>query len=156
MNKEVEKYYDNKVIQEWKRLNIPFSRFEFESTKMLIKKYFPKKGLVCDIGCGPGIYAIELLKLGYKVTLVDISKKSLEFCQKQLNKLGLQAQEYICKDALKLDGLNREYYDAVLLLGPLYHLTKRAERKKVLENTRRILKKNGIAIIAYLNSWGGF
>ena len=154
MNIEVEKYYDSLVIQEWNRFNTPFPRFEFESTKMLIKKYFPKKGLVCDIGCGPGRYAIELLKLGYKVTLVDISKKSLEFCQKQLNKLGLKAEDYIHKNALNLDGLNRECYDAILLLGPMHHLIERAERKKVLENTRSVLKKNGIAIIAYLNSWG--
>jgi len=71
MNKEIEKYYDSLVIQEWERLNVPFPRLEFESTKMLIKKYFPKKGLVCDIGCGPGRYTIELLKMGHKVTLAS-------------------------------------------------------------------------------------
>ena len=82
MNKLVEKYYNNNANQEWNRFNTPFPKFEFEATKMLIKKYFPKEGFICDIGCGPGRYALELLKLGYKVTLIDISNKSLELAKK--------------------------------------------------------------------------
>ncbi len=78
MNKEVEKFYNNKVNEEWERLETAWSKLEFEATKMLINKYFPRKGLVCDIGSGPGRYAIELIKSGYKVTLIDVSKKSLE------------------------------------------------------------------------------
>lgn len=154
MNKSVEKYYNNNANQEWNRFSTPFPKLEFEATKMLIKKYFPRKGLVCDIGCGPGRYSLELLKLGYKVTLVDISEKSLELARNIINESGLKAEEYLCLNAINLDCLKSDHYDAVLLLGPLYHITKKADRIKVLEDTIRILKKNGIAIIAYMNSWG--
>ena len=71
-----------------------------------------------------------------------------------IRKSGLKAEEYLCLNAINLDCLKSNHYDAVLLLGPLYHLTKKADRIKVLENTKRILKRNGIAIIAYMNSWG--
>ncbi len=71
-----------------------------------------------------------------------------------ISKSGLKAEEYLCLDAINLASLNPNHYDAVLLLGPLYHITKKADRIKVLEDTKRILKRNGIAIIAYLNSWG--
>lgn len=90
MNKIVEKYYDNNASNEWNRFNTPFPKLEFEATKMLINKYFPKGGLVCDIGCGPGRYSLELLKLRYKVTLVDISEKSLEFAKNKIRKSGLK------------------------------------------------------------------
>lgn len=154
MNKEVRKFYNDKAKWEWNRFNTPFPKLEFEATKMLIRKYFPKKGLVGDIGCGPGRYSLELLKMGYKVTLVDISSKSLDFAKRTIKKTGLEAEGYICLNAIDLDRLKSSYYDAVLLLGPLYHLIKKKDRIKVLKDTYRILKKNGIAIIAYMNSWG--
>lgn len=69
-------------------------------------------------------------------------------------KSGLKAEEYLCLNATNLDKLKSNIYDAVLLLGPLYHITKKADRLEVLQNTNRILKKNGKAIIAYMNSWG--
>src|SRR3972149_8984025 len=154
MNRKVQKYYNRKASKEWERLETAWSRLEFEATKMLINKYFPKKGSICDIGSGPGRYAIELIRSGYKVTLIDISKKSLELAKNKINKLGLKAEEYLCLNAINLDILKSNYYDAVLLLGPLYHITERADRIKVLRDTKRILKKNGVAIIAYINSWG--
>jgi 2-polyprenyl-3-methyl-5-hydroxy-6-metoxy-1,4-benzoquinol methylase len=116
--------------------SIKLKKLEFEATKMLINKYFPRKGLVCDIGSGPGRYAIELIKSGYKVTLIDVSKKSLELAKNMISKSGLKAEEYLCLDAINLASLNSNHYDAVLLLGPLYHITKKADRIKVLEDTK--------------------
>ena len=36
----------------------------------------------------------------------------------------------------------------------MYHIVERAERSKALQELKRILKPQGVAIIAYLNSWG--
>ncbi len=154
MNEAVREFYNNRVEWEWNRFATPFPKLEFEATKMLIRKYFPKKGFVCDIGCGPGRYSLELLKMGYKVTLIDISNNLLKFAEKKIKKAGLKAEEYLCLNATELDRLKSNYYDALLLMGPLYHLTKKSDRIKVLESTYRMLKKNGTAIIAYMNSWG--
>jgi S-adenosylmethionine-dependent methyltransferase len=77
MSEVVKKYYDQNAGDEWERLNHPYSRVEFESTMHLIGKYLPESGRVCDIGCGPGRYSIELLKRGYDVTLFELSQKEL-------------------------------------------------------------------------------
>ena len=41
--------------------------------------------------------------------------------------------------------------DAVLLLGPLYHLQERSDRIRALKETRRVLKKDGLAFCAVIS-----
>ena len=78
MSKFVRTHYDSAPVSEWKRLEVGLSRIEFASTLRLIEKYFPATGAICDIGSGPGRYAIELSKRGYQVTLFDLSEKLLQ------------------------------------------------------------------------------
>jgi SAM-dependent methyltransferase len=43
--------------------------------------------------------------------------------------------------------------DAVLLLGPLYHLTERADRMQALLEARRIVRPGGVAFLAAISRW---
>ncbi|BCG61136.1 class I SAM-dependent methyltransferase [Paenibacillus sp. URB8-2] len=38
---------------------------------------------ILDLGCGPGLYAQRLAKLGYSVTDIDFSKLSIEYAKQQ-------------------------------------------------------------------------
>jgi S-adenosylmethionine-dependent methyltransferase len=154
MSEIVKSYYDDNSEYEWERLNKPYSKIEFCSTMYLIDKYFPKKGSIIDIGSGPGRYSIELLKKGYKVSLFELSQNELNIAKDKINALGLKAEAYICENALNLNLLENEKYDALLLMGPMYHVLDAEDRLAILKEAMRILKKDGIAIIAYLNSWG--
>lgn len=154
MSEEVKEYYNDNFEREWDRLNNPYTAIEFNSTMYLIDKYFPKDGSVCDIGSGPGRYSIELLKRGYNVTLFELSNKELEVAKQRIESLGFKADAYICENALNLHLLKSDSYDAILLMGPMYHVLDDFNRDKILNETYRILKKGGIAIIAYFNSWG--
>jgi SAM-dependent methyltransferase len=44
--------------------------------------------------------------------------------------------------------------DAVLLLGPLYHLPDPADRATVLAEARRVLRPGGVAVVAAMSRWG--
>ena len=154
MKNEVKEYYNENFIGEWDRLINPYSAIEFKSNMYLIDKYFPKSGKVCDIGAGPGRYSIELLKKGYNVTLFELSDNELRLAEEKIKDLGLKADALICENALNLHLLKSESYDAILLMGPMYHLLKAEDRGRVLKESYRILKKDGVAIIAYINSWG--
>ncbi|WDV47970.1 methyltransferase domain-containing protein [Clostridiaceae bacterium M8S5] len=154
MDNIVRDYYDSIAQNEYYRLSSPYSVVEFKSTLYLIDKYFPSGGELLDVGSGPGRYSLEMLKKGYKVTLMDISKNELDIARENITEAGFTDVTYLCKDALELDQLEDEKYDAVLVMGPLYHLHESEERLKVLSNTKRILKKNGVALIAYINTWG--
>ena len=154
MRKQVRTFYDSAPEREWERLDAGLPRIEFASTLRLIERYFPSNGAICDIGCGPGRYAIELARRGYRVTLCDLSEKLLERAERAFASEGITAERFIRGDARDLDAFEDESFDAVLLLGPLYHLIARDDRSLALGELIRILKPRGRAIVAYLNSWG--
>ncbi|MGG5460083.1 class I SAM-dependent methyltransferase [Clostridium sp. B9] len=147
-------YYNENSKNEWLRLNDPYSRLEFFSTMYMIKEYFPSEGKILDIGSGPGRYSIELLKRGYNVTLMDLSDKSIDMAKKNIESLGLEADNYICGDALYLDFLEDNSFDGILLMGPMYHIHSKEERLKVLNQCKRVLRPGGIILITYINSLG--
>lgn len=154
MSEVVRGYYDEHALQEWHRLDDPYSRIEFMSTLTLLRRYLPTSGHVCDIGSGPGKYAIELLKQGYQATLFELSARELELAQIKIQEAGLHAEDYICEDARNLHVLNSSFYDAVLVLGPLYHVRNSVERHSIIQEAFRVLKPGGVAIFSYINAWG--
>lgn len=154
MSHFVKEYYNAHAEQEQQRLDLPLCRIEFASTLWLINKYFPGKGRVCDVGGGTGRYTLELLRKGYQVTLFDLSDEEIRLAGLQLQEQGLSAERLIVGDARNMDMLASASFHAVLLLGPLYHILDPAGRAQVLQEVKRILKPQGVAIIAYLNSWG--
>lgn len=154
MSKLVRDYYNAHAENEQNRLDQPLCRIEFASTLRLIDKYFPKQGKVCDIGGGPGRYTVELLRKGYSVTLFDLSDEEIRLAGIQFSKNGLSAEQLIVGDARNMSAFASDTFDAALLLGPMYHIVEPNERAKVLQELKRILKPDGVAIIAYLNSWG--
>ena len=154
MSQFVKDFYNSHAENEQNRLDLPLCRIEFVSTLRLIDQYFPKQGRICDIGGGTGRYTIELLRRGYSVTLLDLSDEEIRLADIQLNKNGLSAEQLIIGDARDMSMLASNTFDAALLLGPMYHIVERNDRAKVLRELNRILKPQGVAIIAYLNSWG--
>ncbi len=154
MSEYVRNYYDSAPEREWERLETGLSRIEFGSTLRLIEKYFPSNGAICDIGSGPGRYAIELARRGYQVTLLDLSGKLLERAERAFAAEGINAERFVRGDARDLGVFENESFDCALLLGPLYHLIAREDRSQALREMIRILRPGGRAIVAFLNSWG--
>lgn len=154
MSQHVRDFYNQNANHEWQRPDTPLSKIEFASALWLINKYFPEQGYVCDIGSGPGRYAIELIRKGYSVTLFDLSSEVIRLAQTKIAELNLHAQNFIVGDAREMEQLPAEYFDAVLLMGPMYHIIDSGDRLKTLQNVWRILKPAGTALITYLNSWG--
>jgi S-adenosylmethionine-dependent methyltransferase len=154
VNEIVRRYYDRQVDAEWERLERPYRRFELLSTLRLVDEYFPSTGHVADIGGGPGRYAMELLRLGYRVTLVDLSEKAVAFARARLEERGLRAEEVRCADARDLSDLATSSFDAALHLGPMYHIVSADDRKVALRELHRILKPGAPAIVGFINPWG--
>lgn len=154
MSEVVRKYYNEDVAWEWERLGTPYRRFEMESTLRLIEEHFPPEGRIADIGGGPGRYTAELLRRGYRVTLVDLADGNVEFARAKLAELGLEADALVCADACDLSFLAAESFDAALLLGPMYHLVRPEERRAALLELRRILKPGAPAVVGFINPWG--
>ncbi len=154
MSEVVRRHYDGCYEREWERLGRPYRRLELVTTLHLIERYFPPEGRIADIGGGPGRYTAELLKRGYRVTLVDLAPRALGFAETKLAELGLVPEQVLCADACDLAGLADGAFDAALCMGPLYHLVQPERRREALGELRRVLKPGAPAIVAFLNPWG--
>jgi SAM-dependent methyltransferase len=108
----------------------------------------PPPGVVIDVGGGPGVYSIWLARRGYEVHLVD--PIPLHIAQ-ALHAAHMQPEAPIASarigDARALM-FGDESVDAVLMLGPLYHLTEASDRARALAEAVRVLRPGGMLIAA--------
>jgi SAM-dependent methyltransferase len=122
-------------------------------TQELIERYLPPHpAVVLDIGGAAGAYAFWLADRGYAVHLVDLTPRLVEEARRvnTNRRVGLQSCEV--GDARKL-AFTDASADAVLLLGPLYHLIEREERLKALLEAHRVLKPGGLLFAAAISRW---
>lgn len=142
-------YYD--LAQERARLASPLGQVEFARTKQILVRHLPAApATVADIGGGPGRYALWLAGLGHRVQHRDIVPLHVE--QLLQDAAGSPDISAAVGDARRLD-LAAESVDAVLLLGPLYHLDKRADRIQALSEAGRVVRPGGPIFVAAISRW---
>lgn len=122
---------------------------ELARTQEIILRYLPAPpGTVLDVGGGSGVYACWLASLGYRVHLIDAMPLHVEQAQAASARQP-HAPLASCRlgDARRLEAADASA-DAVLLLGPLYHLIERSERVMALREAARVLKPGGLLVAA--------
>jgi SAM-dependent methyltransferase len=129
-------------------------RLELVRTLELLERFLPPPPAdVLDVGGGPGVYAAALTDRRYRVRLIDALASHVERARRD----GRFEAEV--GDARALDSPD-ESWDAVLLMGPLYHLTERRDRLDALAEARRVLRGEGVllavAISRYASLFDGF
>lgn len=95
---------------------------------------------VCDLGCGPGLYARTFAKYGAQVTGLDFSKRSIDYAIDQPQKDGM-AITYRQADYLK-DDLPSEQDVVCLIYGDLCLLSP-DQRTGLYRKVRRSLNPGG-------------
>jgi SAM-dependent methyltransferase len=127
-------------------------RLEFERTQEIVLRHLPPPpATVADIGGGPGRYSTWLAALGYQVVHRDIVPMHVDQVRTAAAADGV-AVEAAVGDARSLD-LGDQAADAVLLLGPLYHLPRRADRVQALREACRIVRPGGPVFGAVISRW---
>jgi ubiquinone/menaquinone biosynthesis C-methylase UbiE len=130
---------------EIKRLLDGSGRIERERTQILLQRYLPPApAVILDVGGGAGIYAFWLARQDYTVHLIDAMPLHIEQTRQiQQSEPDAPLASIVVGDARELEFPN-ESVDAVLLLGPLYHLIERSDRIQALREARRVLKPGGV------------
>jgi ubiquinone/menaquinone biosynthesis C-methylase UbiE len=134
-------YYD--ADQEDERLFSRLGRLELARTQEIVARYLPPVELaLLDVGGGTGVYASWLAGLGHIVHLVDPVPLHVERAQARAAANPDRPFTAEIGDARHLSADDASF-DAVLLFGPLYHLTERADRLAALAEARRVLQPGG-------------
>lgn len=130
-------------------------QLEFDLTWRLIEKFVPERVTVLEIGCAAGAYTVPLARRGHPVVAVDLSTQLLARCRDRLAGARLAHQaRFVRADARDLNGLGETLYDAVLLMGPLYHLVIQSDRALALAEAIKHLRPGGILISAHISRFG--
>ncbi|HEY5465453.1 MAG TPA: methyltransferase domain-containing protein [Clostridia bacterium] len=147
MDKDVSKTIDGDVLAgydsgiEKNRLRSDLGRIEFDRTVELLREFLPPApAVVYDIGGGYGEYSWLMASWGYEAHLFDISTTNIRMSADLAESypgVTLAAAEVADARAInRPDGSA----DAILLMGPMYHIVEREERGAALAECRRLLK----------------
>jgi SAM-dependent methyltransferase len=149
---------------------------ELARTQEIIRRYLPPDGpslRILDVGGGPGIHAAWLTTDGHQVHLLDpVPHHTTQAHQLATpppdsptdptrradspSSPGAAPQPESRRitatlgDARRLPAADASF-DAVLLLGPLYHLTSRDDRVQALAEARRVVRPGGFVFVAAIS-----
>lgn len=131
------------------RLSAGAGRLERDRTRAVLARTLPTPpATILDVGGAAGVHARWLADSGYQVTLLDPVPLHLEQARAE-SAAGLP---FTVRqgDACDLAEPDRSH-DAVLLLGPLYHLVEPADRMRALLEARRVARPGGPVVAAAIN-----
>jgi ubiquinone/menaquinone biosynthesis C-methylase UbiE len=134
------------------RLDSSAGSLERLRTQEILTRFLPDPpATICDVGGGPGVYAAWLARRGYEVHLID----AVELHVRQALEASAAQPETPIASCRQGDARRLEFddasVDATLLLGPLYHLTDRADRVTALSEAGRITRPGGLIIVAAIS-----
>ncbi|MGI9648475.1 MAG: class I SAM-dependent methyltransferase [Acidimicrobiia bacterium] len=136
------------LINEEERLARGDGPLEEARTRVLIERQLPAPPAeVADIGGGAGAYAHWLAAGGYTVHLRDPMPGHIEIATSASADSATPLASVAVGDGRAID-LPDGSVEAVLLLGPLYHLTEPADRIGCLQEARRVLRPGGVVLAA--------
>ncbi len=132
---------------EAQRLHTGAGRLDRERSRELLQRFLPPApATVLDVGGGPGGHACWLAKQGYRVHLMDITPLHVQLAEEaSARQPEAPLASASVGDACSLPW-NGETADAILLFGPLYHLTDRKDRLQALREAHRVLRPAGVLL----------
>jgi ubiquinone/menaquinone biosynthesis C-methylase UbiE len=137
----VSPYYIYRVSEHFNNLSAKYDtstewRMSKEILNSLLPKINPYNKRVLDIATGTGICGAHFVKNGYNVFGIDISESMLKIASKKISKV-------ILSDVHSLPFI-KSYFDVAVMRQCLHYL----HTTIALSEAHRVLKKNGILIIA--------
>lgn len=141
-------YYAARSAHERDRLLSPEGLLERVLTTRLLEPHLGTPGRALDLGGGTGPYSVWLAELGWDVSLADLSPELLAIAESSLPPGTVQ--EVVEIDARDLSRWGDGTFDAVLSLGPMYHLTTAVDRARAATELARVTRPGGLVAVALM------
>jgi ubiquinone/menaquinone biosynthesis C-methylase UbiE len=134
-----------------------YHRTEFLITLRLLAPYLKSGSRILDAGAGTGQYSCYYAEQGFTVDALDLTPRHVDKIREKSVQLGLDNRlTAIEGNACDLSVFQDGIFDAVLCMGPLYHLPDHESRLACMNECLRVLKPGGILAAAYVNQAGSY
>jgi len=145
---EIVEHYDREIDEE-RRITEGLGQLELLRTREIVRRHLPPgPRRILDVGGGTGVHAAWLADDGHHVHVIDRATRHIDQVRRRTARRGSITAEL--GDARSLRAA-RASFDAVLLLGPLYHLTERDDRIRALREAARVLAPDGVVFAAAIS-----
>ena len=146
---EVVTYYS--AYAEENRLQSALGQLEFTRTcEVLRRELPPPPARVLDVGGAAGAYSSWLADAGYEVHLVDLTPRLVEEARRRDAEAARPIASISVGDARALTHRDGSV-QAALLMGPLYHLQRAADRAAAIGEAHRVLAPGGVLAAATIS-----
>jgi SAM-dependent methyltransferase len=144
------------VYDEVERLKHDIGPLELARTRELILRYLPPApAVVLDVGGATGVYSFWLAGLGYGVHLVDIVPRHIEQAREAAQAPESPQLASLCVGDARNLAFDDGFADAIIMHGPLYHLSDRENRLCAIAEARRILRPGGLLLAFAITRYAG-
>lgn len=152
----IARVFDGYADAEWSRHETsPFARVSFHVHRHYLGRFVRPGDRVLEVGAGPGRFTIELVRLGARVTVVDISPEQLRLNEEHLAEAGLEGavEARLLADVLDLSRLEDRAFDATVCYGgPLSWVLDGADR--ALDELLRVTRRGGHVLLGVMSKFG--
>ena len=148
MKKEYANYLLEKNKKDYNLISDIFSKKReriWPEMKFLFDDYLVPGEKVLDLGCGNGRFYEVMKEKKIDYIGVDISEKLIKIAKEKYPKV-----KFLVADALNLPFPNN-FFDKVYTIALFHHIPSKEYRLKVLEEIRRVLKKNCLLVLTVWN-----
>jgi S-adenosylmethionine-dependent methyltransferase len=150
---DIAAFYDEDPQRE--DLRLEQHQLEHDLTWRYLDQYLPTQGSILEIGAATGRYSLELVRRGFSVTAVDLSPVLIRQAQERVASEKLEVEiRFVVADARDLNEVTEGDFDAVLMMGPLYHLVAEADRREALDQAFQRLRPGGLVFSSFLSRLG--
>ena len=146
----IAKHYDR--VSEGPRLQRSRARrLEFDTTLHFLDQHLSPRATLLELGAGHGAYSLHFARKGHRVLATDLVESNCAAIIAHVENEGLATIQVRQADATRLDALSDWDFQAVLCLGPYYHLRTRELRRRCLLECRRVVHDRGLVAVSYIN-----
>lgn len=145
-NGDVQDYHARNYISAGSYSPLKYRQYYIEN--MIAKQQLPKNAKILDVGCGPGELISNLLKKGYNVWGVDISRGMIDEATDTIRKTGFRDWNQAAVGDIERLQFEDNYFDVVIASGVIEY--QKDDRASLLE-MHRVLKPNGLMILNVTN-----
>lgn len=106
---------------------------------------------ICDLTCGPGLYAVELARRSCTVTGIDFAPAAINYAKNLADQAGVAEHCTFVEQDIRTVHLPANKFDAVLLLYGQLAIFPKVEAEQLLAKSVELLKPGGALAIELLN-----